>query len=487
MTIEVGFACQLIDISFILYHVWETPKKVEQMKIRPFIQVISNTVLMLIVSACSTYQSKPLPTKPAFAKRNVQVTIRTASLPFPKTKPHRINVAQGLDMTDVAMLAVVNDPLLKVARDDAKVAAAQAFSARLLPDPQFHFDRLFPINPGVKGFDTALSYDFTALLTYNTKKNAAIEAEQQTNLNVLWQEWQVIIQAETLFNQIVSERAQLKVFLHYYSVISLAYQRIQQALQERNATLSSVGTQLLALQSGIQQINTIEQHLHQNQYALNKLLNLAPKTKLTLNPVFPLKSFNVREVKQALHNLALRRPDLLALKAGYKSQDLKYRQAIINQFPTLNIGFTRSTDTTDAKYYGFGVTLNLPLFNANRGNVAIEKATRQKLYDDFQQRLNAAYNDVYRILDQQNLLLTQYQQAKLRMKTLESLASSANITYQHHDMTIIDYSAIVINLIHAKLIVLSLKQLLNEQRIALQTLLGPWSEVRPPHKTRSNP
>jgi outer membrane protein TolC len=42
-------------------------------------------------------------------------------------------------MDEVAMIAVINNPDLKAARDQVGVAEAQAFTAGLLPNPTFSF------------------------------------------------------------------------------------------------------------------------------------------------------------------------------------------------------------------------------------------------------------------------------------------------------------------------------------------------------------
>lgn len=442
------------------------------------IRILWVSPLVSLLVACSTYHPKQLPRAVNFSVPTAAVNVSSSFFPSQNRKPYRIEIKQGLTMIEVAMLAVINNPLLKVARDEAHIASAQSFSAGLLPDPQVNFDRLFPITSGNKGFDVGLNYPFSVFLTYKLQKKAALAEEQQTNLNVLWQEWQVISQAQTLFTQIISAESQLKVLKQYEPIVTLAYKNISAGLDEKNVTLEEAGNQLTSLQSVLQQIDTLKQQLSQHKAALNQLLNFPPDTKLQLNgEIDHVPVFNFKEIKQALHDLGQSRPDLLALKAGYQSQDLKYRQAIINQFPALNIGFTRSTDTTDTKYYGFGISLNLPIFNANRGNVAIEKATRQKLYDDYQQRLNAAYSEVYQILAQQKLSLTQYKKEKKQAEVLCTLARSAQKAYEDHDMTVVNYSAVVLNVINAKLSLLSLGELMTEHKIALKTLLGPLGKA----------
>ena len=109
-----------------------------------------------------------------------------------------------------------------------------------------------------------------------------------------------------------------------------------------------------------------------------------------LNPLPP----NVTNVDALLASLPHRRPDLLALRAGYESQEATVRRAILAQFPSISIGVNRSRDNTDVNAIGPGVTMNLPIFNRNRGQIATEKATRAQFRDEYQARIDQSVSDV---------------------------------------------------------------------------------------------
>jgi hypothetical protein len=93
---------------------------------------------LLLVGGCATYQREPLaPQDTSTSARSLErIRIDTASMPLPELAGHRFDPADGLDIDEVAMLAVANNPDLKLARDDLGIARAQAYSAGLLPDPQ---------------------------------------------------------------------------------------------------------------------------------------------------------------------------------------------------------------------------------------------------------------------------------------------------------------------------------------------------------------
>ncbi len=53
------------------------------------------------------------------------------TMPLPELAAHRFDPSDGLDIDEVAMLAVANNPDLKLSRDDLGIARAQAYSAGL--------------------------------------------------------------------------------------------------------------------------------------------------------------------------------------------------------------------------------------------------------------------------------------------------------------------------------------------------------------------
>lgn len=108
---------------------------------------MKNPLLLLMfgtLAGCVSYQPQRLNTESTLLSDVGRISIDRGQMPLPELAAHEFNADGGLGMTDIAMLAVVNNPDLKVARADARVSHAQAFAAGLLPDPQFHFGLDFP-------------------------------------------------------------------------------------------------------------------------------------------------------------------------------------------------------------------------------------------------------------------------------------------------------------------------------------------------------
>ena len=86
--------------------------------------------------------------------------------------------------------------------------------------------------------------------------------------------------------------------------------------------------------------------------------------------------------------MAERRPDLIALRLGYRSADENVRAAILGQFPALVLGGSWSSDTSNVRSGGPTVTFDLPIFDRNQGRIAQTRATRRLLYEQYRSRLD---------------------------------------------------------------------------------------------------
>lgn len=436
---------------------------------------LSFSLFVASLAGCATYQPLPLQTKPQFPVEVPHLIVQSARMPLPELATHRFDPSDGLDMTEVAMLAVANNPQLRVARDEAGIARAQAFAAGLLPDPQLSLTRDFPSN-GTAGntsaFNLGLSYDVNALLTRSAVKNVAQAAQRQTDLNLLWQEWQIVSQARLLFARNLGRQQLLAVLQEERALLFSRYQRTQQALAQGNLTLDAANADLAALQTLDTAINDLSRQIATNRHDLNALLGLAPGMQVHLVGQIQLPPIDEAGLKSAMEQLGERRPDLLALQAGYESQEQRFRQAVLAQFPALNIGLTHARDTSGLYTQGFGITLSLPIFNRNRGNIAIEQATRQRLHDEYQMRINSAAADIARILEDQKLLEKQLQNVESGVDVLAQAAANAEAAFDEGNIDSLAYTNLRTAWLAKQAEAITLKQTLLEQRVALLTLIG---------------
>ncbi|WP_230473856.1 TolC family protein [Dyella choica] len=440
------------------------------------------------LAGCATYS--PLPLGEGQGARDVsQLSVDTSTMPLPALRSHRFDLSHGMDVTDVTILAVANSPDLKVMRDQLGVAKAQAFQAGLLPDPQISLNQEYLTHP-LPGFRTSSAYgiseDITSLLLRSTRKAAANAQAEQVNLDLLWAEWQTIAQARQLFNQIVSLRELQQRLAVEQAALKPVDGVVRKALQQGNLTFDAASAGLNAYADATKRLSDNTVQLHQAEHDLRLLLGLAPDAALDLIGEPFQTSPTPDQVEVALASLPQRRPDLLALQAGYKSQEATLRGAIRAQFPALTFGLDRQSDNSGVGSHGINIGFTLPLFDRNRGNIAIEKATRQQLKDDYENRVLSTRNDIRQLLLDQDTLARQREQSQAQSKRLGEARSAAESAYQQGLLDWPTYLSIRANALGADMDSIAARDQQSQQAIALEALLGR-TDLQPSSAAASQP
>jgi len=447
---------------------------------RPVKRVILNLPvaalsLLAMLGGCATYQPNPLEETSPLVIEPGELLVLAADMREGAAGGYHIDLADGLDLTGVGVLAVINNPDLRRQRAQWQIAGAQAFAAGLLPDPQLSvgLDKPAGNTAGlVNAWSLGLGYDIIPLITRQAQVDAARLGQDKVRLDLLWQEWQVIQQARSLAVRLQLEAQRLALLHSMLSLYQDRYQRSAQALQDGDITLDINGTDLTALVDTLSQINQLEQTHNQSRHDFNLLLGLDPQVSVKLAPLSQAVALDPDAVKVRLTRLPEMRPDLLALKAGYASQEARVRAAVLAQFPSLGIGVTRARDTGNVHTLGLSVNLGLPLFSGNRGNIAIERATREQLQAEFRARLAQTSVDVDRLLELQTILQQQQDELDIYLPRLKQLVDRARSAYDQGDIQALTFLNMESTWVNKRLEQISLVQASWENRIALEALLA---------------
>lgn len=438
-------------------------------------RILSLIVPLLLLSACASYHPLPLNDHPVLPDSLSQLQVNPRQLPFPHLAHYVVDPSNGLDITEVAILAVLNNPELKLARAKAHIAHAQAFAAGLLPDPQFNLSRDFPVHKAAgitTAYNTGIAYDINSLISHDAKTDVAAARLRKADLDLLWQEWQVIARARVLFTRAITQNQLLSWLTQKRDLLEAQYRKSRVALAQGNMTVIAADSALVAWQDAERQRNELQRKQAKTRHQLDNLLGLAPTVQLRLTISKNLRPLPDAAVVQALKLLPQRRPDLLALKAGYAAQDARYREAILNQFPAFNLGIDKARDTGGIVTHGFTLALTLPLLDGNRGNVAIEKATRQRLHEEYEIRLNRARAKVLRLLADRKLLQKQLDTITQHLPELDKAANRARAALASGALDTAAFVSFASVRIAKHIEAANLQQSLRENRIALLTLVG---------------
>jgi outer membrane protein TolC len=165
---------------------------------------------------------------------------------------------------------------------------------------------------------------------------------------------------------------------------------------------------------------------------------------------------------------------------------------VLAQFPSLQLGVTRASDTVGDRSdqgntvhtIGIGATLNLPLFDRNQGNIAIQKATRAQLLAEYQARLDQTSSDSWRIWNEMQELNTAITEIEQRLPQLQMTAQNAERAYMMGDLPALTAVALQNAVITRQAELADLKQSLWSDEIALASVLG--TQVEPVTDMKEN-
>jgi outer membrane protein TolC len=397
--------------------------------------------------------------------------VPASNLGVPGLKPEPLDPAKGLTETNVVMLTVLDNPRLKAVRRQAGVARAQLLEAGLLPDPQIAGG--LSKSPLFTGYSASLTEDIQALVTRGAAMGAARAHLKQVNLDILWQEWQVAAQARVLYIQIQALAERRPILDQRRTLLATLYARDEASLKQGFVTVTSVTADFAAWNSAETEWRALELQESQTRHALNELLGLAPDVELRLRGTPSERPMTTAQYRSALAALPRRRPDLLALQAGYHSQEEQLREAILAQFPLISAGVEKARDPLEnIQTLGFNVTLTLPLFNRNRGPIAAGDASRAYLYQAYQASLDETTNQADQVWKAVLIMQHQLQMLDQRLAGLEQAAAAARESLHRGNLSLADYASVDSNALAAQAEEIQLRTSLQQGQAVLATLLA---------------
>lgn len=401
------------------------------------------------LSGCGTYHPSPLSTTPNLANSPQRLKVDMARLRIAPLKTIRVDASDGLTPLEAAVLAVLNNPDLEAKRKAAGVFEAQVFAAGLLPDPQIStaFDRPIAGPDHFNAYSVGASLDLAGLMARTYTRRAARFTAQAADLNLLWSEWSVAQQARQLAETALADEARAVVLRQVLALAADRYARSARALDHHDVTLQTNAADLVVKLDAENQLLTAEHDALKARRDLNALLGLRADVVLPLAPTPQAPGYDEAAVREALASLPERRPDLLALKAGYGAQDANVRKAVLAQFPLNNIGLANGKDTAGSVTQGLTAVLALPIFNGGRSELRTQNATREQLRAEYQARLDQTDAEVRSAEGERAGAQRAVAVLSVDVPRLEALARPALAAYDRRDIDSQTYLTLSQNLL----------------------------------------
>jgi outer membrane protein, heavy metal efflux system len=458
-------------------------RQIARVKKNPMVGVIGLYLLSVLLAGCVSYRPLPLDHGTVAAKLQppAMETVRLAAkeIHHPILKPINFDIQDGLSPEEAAILAVIANPKLRASRDQRKISAAQLLQAGILPNPQFSYSLDAPTGGMTQGtvnaFNFGLNWEITSIISRDAKMASAKADVASVDLDLAWQEWQSAQAAKLQVYHIYYFEQQLNVARREVEELTENLDRIRRGADLGFVTVVDLAAAEAALQRITATVLATEQQREDDRLALNQALGFPAEEILPLEKnIAPPDVKTLPPVAQLANGLEERRLDLLALKSGYQSQEEKLRAAILSQFPKINIGFAHTGDTTNVITTGFAVTIDLPIFDRNQGVVAVESATRTKLFDEYVARLFEARGEIARLVADINSLQHQIDAGEKSIPILQKVADTYREALLRGNADILSYYIARAEWVTKRLELLDLKRQLADMSVGLEIAAGRY-------------
>lgn len=441
----------------------------------------------IITGGCAAYHPNPLTEESVNSALQVPdvsvLTLSIDSLQQHVQNPIAIDLSDGLSPDEAAVIALLENPGLKAMRDQRGLADAQLLQARILPDPSIDASLDVPVGGTRDGAATGkaigIGWDAGSLITRPARVREAKYNRDSIQLDIAWQEWQVAQSARIGVYRLATLQRQCELARETDENLKENAAAVQKALMEGVMTELNFSAAEAASNQAHSQYLSLMREASQQQYQLLRVIGLPEDSPLQLEPdaeapdsLLPLSIDSLKS------GLLSRRLDLIALRRGYDAQEERVRAAILEQFPGIQIGMNKATDTGNLISTGGGISINLPLFDRNRGQIAVERATRQMLFDEFTARVHEAHSDIASLHDVILSLNEQINTAENSIPNLERLVNAYRQALREHQADILSYYTAWNDLTNKRIELLSLRQELVEARIALEIAAGIFQQDR---------
>jgi cobalt-zinc-cadmium efflux system outer membrane protein len=429
-------------------------------------------LVVTLLAGCQAFQALPL----GSGSRSLgakELAIATSEIHHPLLRPVRVDARDGLSPDEAAVAAVVLNPMLRAARDQAGEARAQLLIAGILPNPQLSANMDFLAGGTTAGAQTGtgygLSWDLRSLLTHGREVQAARADTQAVALDIAWLEWETALAAQSALYDLAARREQVAKAEEISDRLFGQAALMKKAVADRQITMLDSAAIEASANDARATLLGLRQEAEQSRLALNRAIGYPPSANLRLQAGVSLPSrVNVPSSATLLSGLENRRLDLLALRRGYDSQDAKLRAAILGQFPKINIGLNRAVDTGNVGTFGPSLAIELPIFDRNQGKIALESATRQRLQDEYHARLFEARADIAAALADIRGLNARISQADAALPALRRLVDVSQRAVTAGNAEVSGLYTAQNDLTRKSVEIIQLRQELAKARIALE-------------------
>ncbi len=344
----------------------------------------------LMLAACVGYTPKPLDPQAeieALRRRTLEgIDVRfsapgqdsASAQPVART----LDPAKGLDEEELVSVALTLNPELRAKRLEIGEARALLIGAGLWPNPVLSLDWRTGI-AGAPGYtaDAGLLVELLRPWERSARKDAAAARVDEVTADIVAQEWRVVREARTQRFAVLLLDQSLAVLDEEIALREGTLNLSKRRREVGEGTELDISVAELELAEIRRDRRRAESDLGTARRELNRMLGLPPEYALRLSdsgkPI-QITVFDDVVDEEVDRRLLAGRFELRSKEAAYRKADRELQLAIYRQYPALFLGPSAGREPEGTKYLGGSLSLEIPLFNRNQGEIAEKDSLRER-------------------------------------------------------------------------------------------------------------
>lgn len=356
----------------------------------PLLRTLPLAGLLALLGGCATYKPAPLDPR-AELLRLGETTVPSAFVTregeAPLADAASFDLSDGLSEGELVAVALTLNPELAAERSSIGEADSLLVQAGLLPNPEVGVGYQAGIS-GTPGFNVDADLLFSLLRVGERRqgKRVARARGAEVRSEVLAREYDLAVEVRRQLTRVlvaeqVAELLERELSLREHAAALVGQQR---DLGEANELdVAAARLEAAAVRRDRRQAEVV---LQTERGELNRLLGLPPAYELRLTEAGrPLEVRVTSDLsdKELEETLLASRLDLRSKEAEYRRVEEELRLAVLRQYPRLRLGPSFSHEGESENFLGAGVSLELPIFDRNQGEIAQKEAERNRVRAEY--------------------------------------------------------------------------------------------------------
>jgi len=289
-------------------------------------------------------------------------------------EPTQFDFSDGISPSEGEVLALFYNPELRIARLRAGASLAEFDTVGLWEDPVFGYDGVDVTSPSAP-FEFSIMGNITIPISgrlgaekeragaaYEAQLRTIVDAEWQTRaaLRSQWAKWAAATERVALINDVITQLQEINAIADIL-VTAGELNRVHHRLLQ------------VELSSKMVEATEVELQVMEASFDLLGIIGLSPAAASMLVPTFPV--LDIPHVDDETARLIESNTELAVQFAEYETAEKSLHVEIKKQFPDITLGSGYGSEFNDHRVM-FGLSIPLPVLNANRAGIAIASANR---------------------------------------------------------------------------------------------------------------